>query len=226
MKMLYIISILGLVLLIFNTRWFKGYYGEWQVNRKLKKLAKLYGGLEFHDLMLEDHRSSSQIDNVLLTSKALYVIEVKNYGGYIFGNEENQYWTQTIKHVNTKKSRSGKIYKKTSISKHKFYNPLKQNKTHINKIKSLTDIDDYVPIINIVVFGNRAYLRDVTHSNETYVVNVSQLHKLIKRLETEIEEEISNDNMIYIVEQLFEHNIEDKKRRKEHVKRIRSIHSK
>ena len=36
--------------------------------------------LQFRDFMFEDNRSSSQVDNMLLTQKALYVIEIKVLG--------------------------------------------------------------------------------------------------------------------------------------------------
>ncbi|MBU1019757.1 MAG: NERD domain-containing protein, partial [Firmicutes bacterium] len=128
----YILLLVVLLLLIsyVNSPNGKGMIGEWRVNKILKKQAIRYGGIELSNFMFEDDKSSSQIDNMLLTQKALYVIEVKNYNGHIFGNEENMNWTVTVKHVNKKKSRSGKVYKKTNISKHQFYNPLKQNRTH------------------------------------------------------------------------------------------------
>ena len=116
----------------------------------------------------------------------LYVVEVKNYKGMIFGNEENLNWTVTVKHVNKKKGRNGKVYKKTNISKHKFYNPIIQNKTHINKIKNLTNIHDDIPVYNIVVFGKNSIIRDVTLTGTAMVVHQSKLKMLITALENNV----------------------------------------
>lgn len=186
-----IITILFILAAYLNTPKGKGLLEELKINRILKKIAKKVGGIEIRDLMIEDSRSSSQIDNLLLTQKALYVIEAKNYGGMIFGSEENMNWTVTVKHVNNKTSKSGKVYKKTHISKHQFYNPIKQNKTHINKINNLITSVKGFPIYNIVVFGNRAILKDVNHSSNSIVINRSKLYKTIINLDKNIN---LNDN--------------------------------
>jgi hypothetical protein len=222
-----ILAILLFLLISFsNSNTYKGWVGERQVEKVLKDCALKYGGIEFRDFMFEDDKSSSQVDNMLLTQKALYVIEVKNYNGHIFGSEENLNWTVTVKHVYKKRSKSGKTYKKTSISKHKFYNPLKQNKTHINKIKNLTNISNEIPVFNIVLFGKKAYLRDVTHSSSVYVVHYSELKELINKLEEGIDTQIDLDVQTDFVDVIYDINIVDKKRRKGHVKNLKEKYRK
>lgn len=201
----------------------KGRIGEKRVDKQLKKCAINYGGVEMTDLMFEDDRSTSQIDNLLLTQKALYVVEVKNYNGHIYGNQVNHNWTMTVKHINTKRSRSGKKYRKTHISKHTFYNPLRQNKTHINKIKKIIPSD--IPIVNIVVFGNKAVLKDVIHNKDVYVVNTKRLTKLIAQLENEFRVSYNLINQVEIIDTFYSFNITDKKERKAHVKRLKKKYS-
>jgi hypothetical protein len=201
----------------------KGRIGEKRVDKQLKKCAINYGGVEMTDLMFEDDRSTSQIDNLLLTQKALYVVEVKNYNGHIYGNQLNNNWTMTVKHVNTKRSKSGKKYRKTHISKHTFYNPLRQNKTHINKIKKIIPSD--IPIVNIVVFGNKAVLKDVSHNKDVYVVNTKRLTKLIAQLENEFRVSYNLINQVEIIDTFYSFNITDKKERKAHVKRLKKKYS-
>lgn len=199
----------------------KGMIGEYRVNKLLKKAALSYGGCELHDFMFTDDVSSSQIDHILLTQKAMYVIETKNYKGHIYGNEQSQNWTMTIKHINKHRTRNGKTYKKTHISKHQFYNPIKQNQTHIRKIMNLTNFNQVLPIINIVVFGKRAYLKDVTHGRDNYVVHQNDLLKTIYQIESSIENEISIHKQVEIIDKLFGLNITDKNLRRDHVKRIK-----
>ena len=199
----------------------KGIIGERRVKKILKKCALEFGGIELSDFMFRDERSSSQIDNMLLTQKALYVIEVKNYQGYIFGNEVNEEWTVTVKHVNTKRTKSGRRYNKVHISKHRFYNPIKQNKTHINKIKNLTDILNVLPVYNIVVFGKNAVIKDVEHSKESNVLHQNDLFKFIKSQEIALTYEIETNTQIDIIDELHSINIKDKKQRKEHVRNIK-----
>jgi hypothetical protein len=132
----------------------------------------------------------------------------------------------TIKHVNTKKSKSGKVYKKTNITKHQFYNPIKQNKTHINKIKNLTDIHDDIPVVNIVVFGKNSSIRDVKHSEHVFVLHQTELRKVIKTLDDTFTSYMSNERQIEIFDTLNYVNIVDKKRRKQHVKDLKVKHGK
>lgn len=209
-----------------NTPTGKGKTLENRIHRTTKNLAKQLGGLELRDLMLQDDLSTAQIDNLLITSKRLYVIEAKNYNGHIFGSEKQENWTMTVKHVNRKKSKSGKVYTKTHISKHSFYNPIKQNQTHINKILKLTEIHKEMPIHNIVVFGSKAYLRDVTHSQNVFVINSHQLKGLIIEQEKSKGKEVEVKKMMSFVDELIYHNIIDKKEKKEHVRRIKIKYNK
>lgn len=226
--MVWVYIIIGTILFLLtaylNTPNGKGLLEELKINSVLKRIAKKVGGIEIRDLMIEDSRSSSQIDNLLLTQKALYVIEAKNYGGMIFGSEENMNWTVTVKHVNKKKSKSGKVYKKTHISKHQFYNPIKQNKTHINKINNLVISAKGFPIYNIVVFGNRAILKDISHSTNSIVINRSKLYKTIINLDKKID--LNDNNQQTIFDDLMFFNILDKKQRKQHVSNIKKKYKK
>ncbi len=104
-----------------------------------------------------------------------------------------QNWTVTVKHVDRMKSRSGKVYNKTNISKPQFYNPIKQNQTHINKIVNLSDIHKSIPVINIVVFGDRAFIRDVSHSHDIYVINRREILSFVTNQKRIIKNSISTD---------------------------------
>lgn len=78
---------------------------------------------------------TTELDMVYITSSAIYVIESKNYSGWIFGNEKQRNWTSVI-------------YK----SKNKFFNPIWQNKKHIKYLKNVLG---EIEIKSIIVFSNR-----------------------------------------------------------------------
>ena len=59
-----------------------------------------------------------EIDMIMLCQKGIYVIENKNYSGWIFGDEKSKNWCEILK---------GKKYF--------FYNPIKQNKSHIKNLE-------------------------------------------------------------------------------------------
>ena len=54
----------------------------------------------FHDLYLQKRNGEfAQIDIVVATPQGLLAIEVKDYSGWLFGNEKQRYWTQVLKKV-------------------------------------------------------------------------------------------------------------------------------
>lgn len=86
-----------------------GIQGEYDVKNVLIKIAQECGegSFQLRDILLSKNGYTSQIDNILVTRKAIYVIEVKNYDAWIFGNDTSKYWTR-IKYE----------------YKSKFYNPI------------------------------------------------------------------------------------------------------
>ena len=101
-----------------------------------------------------------QIDHVLINRNGVFVIETKNYSGRIYGNENQREWTQVLGYGNVK---------------NKFYNPIKQNSTHIYHISQI--LTDKLPIISAVVFikANTEFIE----ANGVY--SVSELKRLINQ---------------------------------------------
>ncbi len=97
--------------------------GEWSERRVVLKLLK--AGINpkaiFHDLYIQKPNGTyTQVDVAVATKVGLIVFEVKDYSGWIFGNEHQKYWTQLLAY--------GK-------EKHRFYNPVMQNAGHIQAIR-------------------------------------------------------------------------------------------
>lgn len=97
----------------------KGKRGEIIVSKILHKLD----GTVYDDYMLVDENNiSHQIDHIFINASGIYVIETKNYAGRIYGNDNQNQWTQVLAY--------GK-------AKNYFYNPIKQNYTHIIALKKI-----------------------------------------------------------------------------------------
>lgn len=94
----------------------------------------------FHDLYLNNGNGKySQIDLVVATKVGIVVFEVKEYSGWIFGTENQINWTQILAY--------GK-------RKYKFYNPILQNKKHVEDLKKFYHFDN-IPVFSMIVFfGN------------------------------------------------------------------------
>ena len=113
-----------------------------------------------------DNSKTSEIDIIMFHPKGLFVIESKNYSGWIFGNESHKQWTQTLP------IGYGESHKE------RFYNPIMQNSTHIRAIRK--HIDDSIPIYSVIAFSDKCTLKDVTVKSNVIVTYYSNLAREIK----------------------------------------------
>jgi hypothetical protein len=189
----------------------RGTYGEREVDAILAGIAEKMGGIEFLDLLLKKGTHYTQIDNILLTSKALYVIETKDYSGWIFGSQKNKYWTQTFR------SHKG-------VKKYKFYNPIMQNKTHIDFLKDSVPILNSIPIYNIIVFTGSGNLKNIEHNNDIHVIYSYGLKYLIDEKQEELPSKLSLEAMINITDELYRLNTYDFDEKQNHISQVQNKH--
>ena len=203
----------------------KGMMGEYFVKKQLEKLAKKYQGLSFHNLMLGTGDQSTQLDNLLITSKAVYVIEVKNYAGRVYGGQYQDQWYQTIRYDNKRRGRGGRTYTKTHIAKNAFFNPIKQNLIHVNAIKQSIQSVQSLPLFNVVVFMNRGNISNVEMKDESsYVINRRDLSRLVKQKEKELNAQAID--LVLIQDELTKKNTFSKANLKKHIRKIKQKYNK
>lgn len=124
----------------------------------------------FHDLYVKKKSGGySQIDLVVATPQGLVVIEVKDYSGWLFGNDRQRYWTQILNY---------------GQEKYRFYNPIMQNAGHIKALKEQSEQIARLPIYNIVLFDGNCTLKDITYPQfgtfVGYSCNIMQVLKTVK----------------------------------------------
>ena len=96
------------------------------------------------NLMLEDDSgATTQIDLVIVSAFGIFVIEAKNYKGWIFGDRDGKRWTQSLQ------SFSGQA------RKFQFQNPLHQNYRHICVLSERTGIPRNL-FVSVVAFSRDA----------------------------------------------------------------------
>ena len=118
MEVLLILIVVVIFYRLNASKW-KGAKGERRVARKLKRLGSKEFKV-FNNVIINTSKGSSQIDHVVVSVYGIFVIETKNYTGWIHGSEHSEYWTQTI-------------FK----TRNKFRNPIKQNWAHIYALKEI-----------------------------------------------------------------------------------------
>ena len=74
----------------------KGTYGEYNLYTCLRHFETKGCRFLFNLYVPKGNGRTSEIDMVMIHPKCLFVIECKNYSGWIFGNENNEYWTQVL----------------------------------------------------------------------------------------------------------------------------------
>jgi predicted RNA-binding Zn-ribbon protein involved in translation (DUF1610 family) len=138
----------------------KGAIGEQHVSLRLRSLDKTKYKV-INNVVHQAGEYTSQIDHIVISDYGVFVIETKNYKGWIFGHEQSEYWTQVI-------------FKR----KERLYNPIRQNLGHIRTLKK--QLNDYptIPYHSIIVFSSRARINVNT---STDVVYTSQLLRTIKQ---------------------------------------------
>ncbi len=136
-------------ILIFKTRWFKGVWGEFLINRLLARLpANDY--VTLRNITLPTDSGTTQIDHIVVSKFGIFVIETKNMKGWIFGSVQQAEWTQ-------------KIYRHTI----KFQNPLRQNYKHTKTLASVLSCPAE-HIHSIIIFTGRSVFKTEMPDNVIY----------------------------------------------------------
>jgi uncharacterized FlaG/YvyC family protein len=142
----------------------KGKYGEYLSFNKLEKIKGNHKILT-NVYLPKGNEETIEIDLVYIHETGIYILESKNYSGWIFGDEKNEYWMHTLK----------------NRQKEKFYNPLWQNNTHIEYLKKLLKIDENY-IKSIIVFSERCTIKTIVGDSENVkVINRYNLNKIIEK---------------------------------------------
>lgn len=129
-----IIAVILLQIVIF---WYKspnqkGKRGEKSVS---KTLSKINGQLINDYYIIDENSKSHQIDHILVCSKGVVIVETKNYSGRIYGSDNQMEWTQVLNYGKTK---------------NKFYNPVKQNNSHLYHIGKI--LNNKYKLISVIIF--------------------------------------------------------------------------
>ena len=155
--------------------------GEAQVSRVVRAS---FGPPNYHlmnhvTIQLKD--GTTEIDHILVSKFGVFVIETKDYKGWIFANAKQANWTQVL-------------FKR----KFRFQNPILQNFRHVRAVQDLLDFLPRAAVKSVVVFAGTAefkteipqgvfsiselgeYLREQTLE----VMSLDRMHFCVGRLET------------------------------------------
>lgn len=148
----------------FKTVFDKGNYGEFLTFAYLERLDG-YNKIMTNLYIPKEDGTTTEIDLLMISETGIYVFESKNYSGWIFGDEKHKTWTQSLQNK----------------QKHKFFNPIWQNKGHINALERVLGIEYKDTLKSYIVFSERCELKKVNlYSQDTKVLKRNLLLKTIK----------------------------------------------
>ena len=129
----------------------KGWFGEALLHLVLRlALPRAHYHLR-RNVTLPTADGTTQIDHVVISRHGIFVIETKNYAGWIFGKVSDKTWTQ-----------------KFPRRSHTFQNPLRQNYKHVRTLAELTDADENA-LFSLIVFVGAATFKTPMPPNVTQV---------------------------------------------------------
>lgn len=179
----------------------KGRAGESKVNSKLNPL--IFGKVEHRQInnliLIDDNGKSHQIDHVEIRQNGIFCIETKNYIGLILGTENQDRWTQVL----------------YNGEKNQFFNPLKQNKSHIYHLSCALEKKYKINSL-VVMVQNNANKIDCLN-----VINLKELKAYLKNY---------NDGTYYSIEEMDRIynkllSANNKINNKEHIQNIKKTQS-
>ena len=177
----------------------KGDPGEKRVSHILAKLPKERYKV-FNDVMLKTEHGTTQIDHVVVSRYGVFVIETKDMSGWIYGSENDKYWTQNI-----------------YGDKYQLYNPVFQNNGHIRALRKILNDDGKIFIYSIVAFSPNASLK--VYLKESCVIYWKQLRPTIENFS---ERKLSDEQVCFVGNKIYENRIDTSKKgvKKAHKKSV------
>lgn len=121
---------------------------------------------------------TTEVDILFIHQSGVYAFESKDYSGWIYGKEKDFKWTQ--------------VFNKNS--KFQFYNPIKQNNTHLKAIKQVLAAFNNISYHSVIVFGSNAELKKVEYDeNNVTILNFNKkLPDFIKSSQLRLSEQEIN----------------------------------
>lgn len=189
----------------------KGKFGEYLTYKKLKPYEELGNKFLFNLYIPTTDNKTTELDLVMITQKGIMVFESKNYSGWIFGDEKSRMWMQTLPNGR------GKSYKS------QFFNPILQNKGHINNLKRILNED--IPIFSIITFSERCTLKKVPkNTNDIKVINRDSVYYTVKKIYDTNSDVIGQEKTMDIYSKLYKYTQISDEIKKEHIQNIKNIY--
>lgn len=193
----------------FQTIFDTGKHGEYLTYKKLKEYEADGGKFLFNCYLPKEDGKTTEIDVLLIHSTGIFVIESKNYSGWIYGRESDKTWTQTLLTGNRK------------VHKEHFYNPIMQNSTHVKWLREIVGTN--IPIYSVIAFSERCTLKDIpVESSDIVVINRQDISQSVKYMGNRSIQALSKMDISRIEEMLYPYTQTTEYEKQQHIDNIKT----
>ncbi|MBS3915236.1 MAG: NERD domain-containing protein [Bacteroidetes bacterium] len=165
----------------------------------------------FHDLYIKNPNGKfTQIDLAVATKVGLIIFEVKDYSGWIYGTGYREKWTQVLTY---------------GRNKYRFYNPVLQNKKHIEDIRKQSSQFQNLPFFSVIVFYGNSEFKDVSFIPKgTYLIKPHRIRRVLKTILNENPPaKYTNKNEVVGILKAAVENSNSTKTQTQHIKNIENM---
>ncbi len=182
-----------------------GRYGEHLTRKRIREGVDGYKRIISNVMIPNSSNTKTEIDVITVHEKGILVVENKNLGGWIFGNESQDYWMQTF----------------PGGEKHRFYNPIKQNSNHCQALIRLLGVGES-DLVSCIVFSERCTLKEVPEKTEYQLVTKSP--DLVRKLKKIMDdrEPIYDELRVNQIADILERYIATDEEKKKHTERVKN----
>ncbi len=154
--------------------------GEARLSREIRRHFTAPNYHLMNHITLQVQGGTTQVDHILVSRFGVFVIETKDYKGWIFANGKHARWTQVL-------------FKR----KFQFQNPISQNYRHVRAVQELLDFLPADCIMSVVVFTGDSQFKtavppgvfslsggvDHIHQQTAEIMSLNRMQFCIGRLE-------------------------------------------
>ena len=182
-----------------------GKNGEKKVGRALEKIARKSSNRYrvIHDIYLPLYDKTTQIDHIVIGRFGMVVVETKAMNGEIYGTEKDNDWANV---VNDRKTR--------------FYNPLLQNKTHVDCVRHILKKENIyrIQVDSLVVFSQKTAILNIPR--KLPVITINLLKKYFKKSRYRQDHQVDVERTY---EALMKNRVTDPEKIRQHNENVRKM---
>ncbi len=183
-----------------------GAYGEYLTDYALDHGDIPGRYVTFNNVYVPHRGRMTEIDVLMLHERGILVVESKNYSGWIFGSADQKQWTQVLK----------------GGAKEHFYNPMKQNRSHIKALCEYLDLQDS-DFVSLIVFSERCELKKVP--DDTPECKILRRHHLVRDVKRVLDkrERIFSDEQLDDLESRLSQLLKTEEKAEAHIETVKAI---